>query len=406
MSGIFINYRRDDAKGEAGRLFDWLSRYFGKDQVFMDVSGSIEPGLEFDRVIETAVSSCDVLIVVIGKEWLSATDEKGRRRLADPKDFVRLEIAAALRRDIRVIPVLVQEAEMPDEEALPDDLKKLCRRQASELSDNRWEFDTEQLVKVLEKIGVKRKAGTKSDTEETIQTPATSSRKFRWKVITSLIISALLMSLFSEGTLVEDTKIGGMAFSLAALVLAIVAYYDLKLNPGARSGLWKVLSIAGMTIAGLMFFAFIGAKSELPALPVTASTTGYNTQVSVQPATPTATPTYQRQTTRAVPAAEVQVPDVVANSETNIGGTWQGQDGYYIFGQSGTYVSVSLYAMNRALLAQGSGSINGNLVKMSYVSADNTGGNVELRVSADGRQMTGSYRNAVTGEVGSVVLVR
>ncbi len=155
MSGVFINYRRDDAKSEAGRLFDWLSRYFGKDQVFMDVSGSIEPGLEFDRVIEKAVSSCDVLIVVIGKAWLTALDEKGKRRLEDPNDFVRMEVAAALRRDIRVIPVLVQGAVMPEEGSLPEDLKRLSKRQASEISDNRWEFDTEQLVKVLEKVGVK-----------------------------------------------------------------------------------------------------------------------------------------------------------------------------------------------------------------------------------------------------------
>src|SRR5215470_9691343 len=106
MRAIFVSYRREDTEGHAGRLFGDLTERFGKDVVFMDVAG-IEPGRDFRRVIEQHVASCGVLLAVIGKSWLTAADEQGRRRLDDPIDFVRLETASALKRDIPVIPVLV-----------------------------------------------------------------------------------------------------------------------------------------------------------------------------------------------------------------------------------------------------------------------------------------------------------
>lgn len=151
MPGIFICYRREDSAGHAGRLFDRLVEHFGNDRVFLDVAG-IEPGLDFVEVIEEAVGSSDAVVVVIGREWLDCTDAQGRRRLEDPKDFIRLEVATALRRAIRVIPVLVQGASAPDSESLPQDLEKLSRRQAIELSDARWDSDVSLFIENLKKI--------------------------------------------------------------------------------------------------------------------------------------------------------------------------------------------------------------------------------------------------------------
>lgn len=85
MRGIFISYRRDDAEGHAGRLFDDLSGHFGRDAVFMDVAG-IKKGLDFRRIIDEHVASCGVLLVIIGKRWLGATDSKGKRRLDEAND--------------------------------------------------------------------------------------------------------------------------------------------------------------------------------------------------------------------------------------------------------------------------------------------------------------------------------
>ncbi len=150
MSRIFISYRRDDSAGYAGRLYDRLTDHFSEGQLFMDID-TIEPGLDFVEVIEEAVGLCDVLIVLIGKQWLTITDAIGRRRLDNPEDFVRLEIAAALDRNIRVIPVLVRGAAMPSSEDLPTALRRLARRHALELSDTRFHYDVDQLVEVLEK---------------------------------------------------------------------------------------------------------------------------------------------------------------------------------------------------------------------------------------------------------------
>jgi hypothetical protein len=148
VRAIFLSYRRDDAEGEAGRLFDDLIAGFGRGKVFMDVTG-IEPGRDFRKVIDQNVASCGVLLAMIGKDWIDAKDDAGRRRLDDPLDFVRLETASALRRDIPVIPVLVHGGRLPRPEQLPEDLKDLVYRNAVELSHARWDSDVQLLIKAL-----------------------------------------------------------------------------------------------------------------------------------------------------------------------------------------------------------------------------------------------------------------
>src|SRR3954463_10334202 len=101
MPGIFLCYRREDSGGHAGRIYDRLTQHFGSRQpIFIDVD-SVDPGVDFVDAIQQTVASCDVLIAVIGRNWVTATDDEGRRRLEDPQDFVRLEIEAALERNIR-----------------------------------------------------------------------------------------------------------------------------------------------------------------------------------------------------------------------------------------------------------------------------------------------------------------
>ena len=152
--GIFISYRRDESAGYAGRIADSLVQHFGEDRVFRDID-SIEPGLDFAEAIERAVGSSEVLIAVIGKNWLTATDAAGHKRLQNADDYVRLEIAAALQRNIRVIPLLVQGASMPSANELPDDLAPLSRRNAFELHDASWRDDIQRLTSTLER-GIER----------------------------------------------------------------------------------------------------------------------------------------------------------------------------------------------------------------------------------------------------------
>jgi hypothetical protein len=146
-SGVFISYRRTDSDYPAGWLFERLAERFGRARVFKDVD-SLQPGDDFAEVITDAVSSCSALVAIIGERWLTIADERGRRRLDDPDDFVRLEIEAALNRGVRVIPVLVDRASMPRPSDLPPGLQPLARRQAVELSPYR--FDTSTLIRVLD----------------------------------------------------------------------------------------------------------------------------------------------------------------------------------------------------------------------------------------------------------------
>jgi tetratricopeptide (TPR) repeat protein len=147
---VFISYRREETAYAAGWLFDRLVDRFGRGQIFKDID-SIQLGDDFVEVITTAVGSCDVLLALIGERWLTITDEQGRARLDDPDDFVRLELEAALTRNVRVIPILVAGARMPRPDQLPPSLAKLVRRQALELSPSRFESDTSRLHQVLDR---------------------------------------------------------------------------------------------------------------------------------------------------------------------------------------------------------------------------------------------------------------
>jgi hypothetical protein len=163
VSKIFISYRHQDSGGHAGWLRDRLVAEFGGEQIFMDID-AIEFGTDFVERINEAVGECDALIAVIGDEWLTAKDSDGRRRLDDPADFVRLEIAAALDRDVRVIPALVGNAKPPNPDDLPESIRKLANRHAIELSDSRWDYDVGRLIQRLRETltGENRSGGSRT----------------------------------------------------------------------------------------------------------------------------------------------------------------------------------------------------------------------------------------------------
>jgi formylglycine-generating enzyme required for sulfatase activity len=151
MPGIFISYRRESTAGVAGRLFDRLCAKFGKDRMFIDVD-MIEPGEDFVEVLERKLADAIALVVLIGPDWLTCKDASGSPRLDNPDDFVRLEVATALKRSVRVIPVLLDDARMPPSQLLPADLVGLGRRQSIEIRHARFHQDVEPLVNVLEKL--------------------------------------------------------------------------------------------------------------------------------------------------------------------------------------------------------------------------------------------------------------
>jgi TIR domain len=145
---VFLSYRRGDAGGYAGRLTDTLIQHLGARSVFHDVT-AISPGEDYTVAIERALADSDAALVVIGPGWLTVTSPQGARRLFEPGDYVRLELATILRRDIRAIPVLVGGARLPKAAELPDDLQALAQRQAVELHDETWREDVDGLLRSL-----------------------------------------------------------------------------------------------------------------------------------------------------------------------------------------------------------------------------------------------------------------
>jgi hypothetical protein len=146
--GIFISYRTDDSRGHAGRLSDSLRAVLGdRARVFMDVE-TIQPGAEFANALDEAVTQCRVFYALIGPTWVDIRYDNGNRRLLDPKDYVRREIAMALSRsdEVRVVPVLVGGASLPHQDELPEDLQALVGRQGFPLHDGSWRQDVDNLV--------------------------------------------------------------------------------------------------------------------------------------------------------------------------------------------------------------------------------------------------------------------
>lgn len=149
MPDIFLSYRRKDSASATGRLSDRLEEHFGPQRVFHDHE-SILAGEDFAAAIRRAINLSTVVLAVIGPDWLDARDEHGMRRLDDPADFVRLEIAGALDAGLPVLPVLVEGAAMPTAAQLPAALAEFARCQAVELSDSRWRYDSDRLIALLQ----------------------------------------------------------------------------------------------------------------------------------------------------------------------------------------------------------------------------------------------------------------
>jgi hypothetical protein len=160
MAGkIFINYRRDDSIAIAGRLRDRLAEIFGPDNLFMDVD-NIPVGINFDEYLKSQVGQCDAMLSVIGPNWLNAKDETAQRRLDKIDDFVAIEIAAALAREILVIPVLVDGTHMPKASELPASLKPFALRNAIQVRNTNFGSDAEVLIaKICEVLGRDRRSG-------------------------------------------------------------------------------------------------------------------------------------------------------------------------------------------------------------------------------------------------------
>jgi len=189
MSIVFISYRRDDTAPYAGRIYDRLKEHFGVEQVFMDID-RLKPGEDFVEAIDRTVRACEIAIILIGRSWLTVTDAQGKRRLDDPNDFVRLEVAAALDRNVKVVPVLVGGASMPSVSQLPESLSALARRHAVDISDTRFHSDVDRLIAGLP---IAEKDEIKTESPAPVRTTRGS---LHWPWVVAIVIGVIMLTIY------------------------------------------------------------------------------------------------------------------------------------------------------------------------------------------------------------------
>jgi TIR domain-containing protein len=162
---VFISYRRADSAGHAGRVHDRLEQEFGPDLLFMDVE-AIPLGVDFVKALGEEVAKCEVLLAIIGPGWLDTRDEEGHRRLENPHDFVRIEIAAALKRNIPVIPILPEGTALPKAGQLPDDLKNLILRNGLNVRYASFHRDMGKLIQALRDLKLPQESAPAAATKQ------------------------------------------------------------------------------------------------------------------------------------------------------------------------------------------------------------------------------------------------
>lgn len=354
MAAIFVSYRRSDSSGYAGRLVDSLEEAFPGHQLFRDVE-SIEAGSDFVEAITRALQASSALIVVIGPRWLDVTDAAGTRRLDDPQDFVRIEIATALKSGLKVIPVLVDGAPMPAADRLPDDIKALARKQGLDLCDRRWDYDVGVLLDQLARVpGIQRRpAPAEVATVREVQPRASGTW---WKVGGGAVAAVVALGLF--GAFSADDPVPVPA-PLPIVSGPSAPGPDPVVTPAPRSG-GEIVPVAHTTVP--------------PVAPAQRS-------ADVPPAVPV-------------------TPDVA--------GLWRSPegDGLY-FEQHGREVAVIAGDASATQGFVGRGAFQGRQLDLALTHLQ-SGAAVHMRLalSDDGRQMAGSGRVAGMTAEERIVLVR
>jgi predicted ATPase len=224
MAGVFISYRRADSAGWTGRIYDRLADRVGVERVFVDVE-AIRPGEDFAEAIKQTLSDVGAVVVVMGPGWVDSSSDDGGRRLDDPLDVVRQEVAMALDRGVRVVPVLVDGARMPDARLLPEDIQALADRNAMSISSDRFDHDIERLLEAVDHGAISDLG--RSPSSHNLPAPMTSFVGREEEL-------ASVLSLLEESRLVTLIGLGGVGKTRLALKSAD------QLRDGYEDGVWLV----------------------------------------------------------------------------------------------------------------------------------------------------------------------
>jgi TIR domain len=269
MGIMFMSYRRSDSATVSGHIYDHLVRIFGKGAVFKDVY-AIPAGVNFAQYIDTHVRKCSVLLAIIGRDWLTATDPNGAKRLDDPEDFVRLEIESALKRRKPIIPLLVGGATMPPAHLLPPTLRNLTLQNAVQIrSQPDFENDMARLSLALTQWS-RPSAPLTSLSNTSVGHPAV-----RVGLSFGLVIGVLSFMVAGSATILGNQNQSRL-YLLGALFTGFLflCYFFAGTLAARRTGLTSTGTAAGLlagifgaVVGGPIYGSIIGASSNLTDSP-------------------------------------------------------------------------------------------------------------------------------------------
>lgn len=424
VSRIFISYRREDSGIWAGRLADELRKHFPTEQVFQDIA-SIDPGANFPTVLEEALATAAAMLVVIGPGWLSATDKTGRKRLEIPADFVHQEVAASLRKTtVRVFPLLVDEAKMPDKEDLPDSLKSLADRNAIELTVRHWASDVAQLVQILKRspgvaeVRTGEEAAPRSADQKDMRHAAEERTKApeaaRSDATTPEFRSRPAAPLTSAGAS-QGRKWGAPVIALATLLViggGWIAYQRSQDNERMR---FEQLAAEQRTAADKTAADLAAALKVATERAAAEQSKAAAEQAAAKKAEALRKAVIEQPARRA-PAETgdtgrgiVQPPQSSREKVAllNIGGRWRDNWGVvYTISQDGDAMKVVAEGPSCRggyFRSTGSGTVTGNSFQTTYQSTLPSRGECSGTISASGTRMTSTCRDTVCGQFASSV---
>ena len=259
-NNIFVNYRRDDSGGICIAIYKELVKHFKQENIFKDFN-TIKPGSDFVVSINNALNKCNLLLVVIGRQWLTVKNEQGKSRIDDPYDFVRIEIATALKRNINILPVLVDGMRMPSENELPDDIKGLVRRQSLVIHNESFDQDIFALVNSINDIlGIKNQQAKMAYNISTGKVNPGEIVKPESNMALSIV--CIVIGLIIVATNQEENDTAVMAVGLLMCIVGAYALYKANIvkktwlsgdfeNARKHSKAVKLISIIGI-IGGIV----------------------------------------------------------------------------------------------------------------------------------------------------------
>jgi hypothetical protein len=263
MRKIFISYRRAEAEYAAGALGRDLRRHFGDDQIFRDKE-DIGGGVSWKQHVLHEIDQGSALLVLIGKDWANVKDPQGRRRLDSSDDPLRLEIADGIRDGATILPVLLENAQMPEATDLPEVLRPLADLNALRLRDGDWQYDLSNILRTLEKEGFAPVGAAAQSASPAPQANLSAASKgMSVKVITATVVTLLALVALASDELDRDGHIGVALFSIVGLVLGVLAWRENKREASAG----RVLSIVVSCLAVLGLIGGLGNMNSKPVAP-------------------------------------------------------------------------------------------------------------------------------------------